>query len=62
VKNWVQLITEPMHLNSEAIRFLITATALIGVSLILFKAVEDPARKVLRGIFSRMEAARSAQQ
>jgi len=58
----VQLITEPMHLNSEAIRFLITATALIGVSLILFKAVEDPARKVLRGIFSRMEAARSAQQ
>ncbi len=61
VKTWVQLITAPMHLNSEAIRFLITATALIGVSLILFKAVEDPARKVLRGIFSRMEAARSAQ-
>jgi peptidoglycan/LPS O-acetylase OafA/YrhL len=51
-----------MHLNSEALRFLITATALIGVSLILFKAVEDPARKVLRGVFSRMEAARMAQK
>lgn len=61
VKSWVQLITTPMHLNSEALRFLITAIALIGVSLILFKAVEDPARKVLRGIFSRMEAARTAQ-
>ncbi len=61
VKNWVQLITAPMHLNSEALRFLITATTLIGVSLILFKAVEDPVRTVLRGIFSRMEAARSAQ-
>jgi len=61
VKNWVQLVTGPMHLNSEAIRFLITTTALIGVSLILFKVVEDPARKILRDIFSRMEAARSAQ-
>ena len=61
VKGWVQLITSAMHLNSEAIRFLITATVLIGVSLILFKAVEDPARKVLRGVFSRMEAARAAQ-
>ena len=61
VKNWVQLLTAPMHLNSEAARFLITATTLIGVSLILFKAVEDPARKVLRGVFSRMEAARTAQ-
>jgi peptidoglycan/LPS O-acetylase OafA/YrhL len=61
VKNWVQLITGHMHLNSEALRFLITATVLIGVSLILFKAVEDPARKVLRGLFSRMEAARMAQ-
>ena len=61
VKNWVQLITSAMHLNSEALRFLITATVLIGVSLILFKAVEDPARKVLRGVFSRMEAARTAQ-
>ena len=61
VKGWIQRITTSMHLNSEAIRFLITATALIGVSLILFKAVEDPARKVLRGLFSRMEAARSAQ-
>jgi len=62
VKNWVLLITARMHLNSEALRFLITATVLIGISLILFKAVEDPARKVLRGIFSRMEAARMGQE
>jgi peptidoglycan/LPS O-acetylase OafA/YrhL len=61
VKGWVQIITERMHLGNEALRFLITATALIGVSLILFKAVEDPARKVLRGIFARMETARTAQ-
>lgn len=61
VKGWVQMVTEPMHLNNEAVRFLITTTALIGVSLILFKAVEDPARKLLRGIFARMEAGREAQ-
>lgn len=61
VKIWVQLVMAPMHLNSELIRFLITATALIGVSLMLFKLVENPSRKVLRRTFSRMEAARSAQ-
>ncbi len=62
VKSWVQAITERMHLGNEGLRFLITTTALIGVSLILFKAVEDPARKLLRGIFARMEAGRTAQE
>ena len=61
VKGWIQLMATSMHMDSDGIRFLITTIALIGVSLILFKAVEDPARKLLRGIFSRMEAARSAQ-
>jgi len=59
VKSWVQTITERLHLGNEGLRFLITATVLIGVSLILFKAVEDPARKLLRGVFARMETART---
>lgn len=61
VKGWVQMITDRLHLDNEALRFAITATALIGVSLILFKAVEDPARRFLRGVFARMETARTMQ-
>ena len=59
VKGWVQMITDRMHLGNEGLRFSITAATLIGVSLILFKAVEDPSRKLLRGIFARMETART---
>jgi peptidoglycan/LPS O-acetylase OafA/YrhL len=55
----VGLQAVPRRLTAR--RLSITATALIGVSLILYKAVEDPARKVLRALFSRMEAAKSAQ-
>jgi peptidoglycan/LPS O-acetylase OafA/YrhL len=60
VKFWVQAIAERMHLGSEAVRFAVTTVALIGVSLLLFKAVEDPARRLLRGIFARLEARREA--
>jgi peptidoglycan/LPS O-acetylase OafA/YrhL len=60
VKFWIQYITERLHLGSESIRFAITTVVLTLVSLILFKAVEDPARKLLRGVFARMEAARTA--
>ena len=58
LKLWVQSIAEHFHLASEAARFAITTVALIGLSLLLYKAVEDPARKLLREIFARMEIAR----
>jgi len=63
VKGWVRMITDRLGFDpgNEALRFSITATVLIGVSLILFKAVEDPARRLLRGIFARMETARTMQ-
>jgi peptidoglycan/LPS O-acetylase OafA/YrhL len=60
VKSWVQAIAERLHVGSEAVRFGATTVALLGVSLLLFKGVEDPARKLLRGVFARMEARRSA--
>jgi peptidoglycan/LPS O-acetylase OafA/YrhL len=58
VKFWVQAIAERAHLESEPLRFAISVCALIGVSWFLFRCVEDPARKVLRTLFARMEARR----
>ncbi len=58
VKFWIQAIAKRTHLGSETLRFAITVVALIGISWFLFRAVEDPARRVLRGLFANMEARR----
>jgi peptidoglycan/LPS O-acetylase OafA/YrhL len=59
VKGWVQLLTDRFGLGWEAVRFGLTTVVLLVVSLMLFKGVEDPARKVLRGVFARMEERRT---
>ena len=61
VKAWVSLMADRLHLQSSNMRLILTTITLTGVSLILFKGVEDPARKVLRGVFARMEVRRAAQ-
>ncbi len=61
VKAWVILFAEHIHLQSSNARLVLTTVTLTAVSLMLFKGVEDPARKVLRGVFARMEVRRAAQ-
>jgi peptidoglycan/LPS O-acetylase OafA/YrhL len=59
VKAWTILLANRMHLQSDNLRLLLTFGALTVISLALFKGVEDPTRKLIRGIFARMEAARA---
>ena len=61
VRQWVQAITERMHLHSETLRSAITVATLLVLSLILFKGVEDPARRVIRRFFAALEARRGTQ-
>jgi peptidoglycan/LPS O-acetylase OafA/YrhL len=58
VKTWVILFAERTHLESAMLRLGLTAAVLTLISLMLFKTVEDPARKVLRGMFARLETRR----
>lgn len=58
IKFWIQDIGQHVALGGETSRFLITTVTLIVVSLVLFKTVEGPARKILRGVFARMEVKR----
>lgn len=60
VKGWVQTLTVRAGLVSEGVRFGVTAVVLVLVSIILFRTVEDPARKLLRRMFARWEAGRAA--
>ena len=59
VKAWVEAILEHLHVGSQTVRFALSTAALIGVSYLLFKGVEEPARKLLRGAFARLESARN---
>jgi peptidoglycan/LPS O-acetylase OafA/YrhL len=59
VKFWFRDIANRLQVGSESVRFVITAIVLIVISFLLFRFVEDPARKLLRGVFARMEAARA---
>ncbi len=59
VKGWVGMVAERVGLRSEAVRFGVTAVVLMWVSWLLFRTVEDPARKVLRGMFARLETRRA---
>lgn len=61
VRQWVQAISERMHLHSETLRSAATIATLLLLSLMLFKGVEDPARRVIRRLFTALEARRGAQ-
>ncbi len=60
VRVWVQGITAALHVHSENLRMLVTIVLLLLVSLMLFRGVEDPARRVVRRFFAALEARRSA--
>jgi peptidoglycan/LPS O-acetylase OafA/YrhL len=62
VKAWVSLFAEHEHLASANARLVLTMVVLTAVSLMLFKGVEDPARKVIRAIFAGMESRREARK
>ena len=55
VKFWVQLVADRLHLHSQNLRLGLNAALLLLLSLILFKAVENPARKALRSMFAAIE-------
>jgi peptidoglycan/LPS O-acetylase OafA/YrhL len=55
VKQWVMLAAPHLHLQSNALRLVVNAIVLLGISLVLFEAVEQPARKTLRLLFARLE-------
>jgi peptidoglycan/LPS O-acetylase OafA/YrhL len=58
LKFWVASIAKHLHVESEMIRMVVTAVLLILFSLLLFKLVEDPARRLLRSLFAEMEQRR----
>ena len=58
VKLWVRLLMDRASLGSESLRFSLSVLALVGVSWLLFRLVEDPARRVLRRLFANLEARR----
>ena len=58
LKFWVFLIFAQFHLESQISRFVVTGILLIVVSLLLFRLVEDPARRSLRTLFAKMEERR----
>ena len=60
LKLWVSLTFERLGIQLLSLRLVVTALLLIAVSLLLFKLVEDPARKLLRAFFSRVEQRRQA--
>lgn len=60
LKLWVSLTFERLGIQLLSLRLVVTALLLIAVSLLLFKLVEDPARKLLRSFFARVEQGRQA--
>lgn len=62
VKILVLLLADRLHYQSQALRMGATGILLITISLILFWAVENPARRLLRTGFARLEERREAKQ
>ena len=62
VKGWVNSLVSEGLLASDMLRLALNAVVLIVVSLILFKAVEDPARRFLRTLFAILEQRRLTEQ
>ena len=60
VKYWVQGAADHYGQRSSALRMTCSTVLLLVISLILFKAVENPARKVIRSAFARLERRRVA--
>lgn len=60
VKTWTGIIIEHTKISSEAFRFLCSLTMLLVLSYLLFTFFENPARKVLRNLFSRIEQLRGS--
>ena len=60
VKGWVNLIADHLHLRSEIMRMGASTIALVLISYLLFRTVEDPARKQLRALFAAIERKRAS--
>jgi peptidoglycan/LPS O-acetylase OafA/YrhL len=60
VKAWVSLLAGSLHIGSEFSRMGLTFGLLLLVSFILFKTVEEPARRLLRSLFASLEERRTA--
>lgn len=58
LKSWVRIAFEHLHTGSEMLRLTVTAVMLIMVSLILYKTVELPARRLIRRGFAKLELRR----
>ena len=59
VKAWVNMAADRFAVGNAMLRLACTFTLLTLISLILFQAVENPARKLLRTLFARLEERRS---
>ena len=55
---WVHPISDRLHVSSLAGRLAAHIDLLLLVPYLLFEWVENPAKRVFRGIFARMEARR----
>jgi peptidoglycan/LPS O-acetylase OafA/YrhL len=60
VKGWVIALADAVGLKSDPARMGLTFATLLLVSFILFKTVEEPARRLLRSVFARMEQRRAS--
>lgn len=58
VRQWVQAVANLIGVHSETLRSAVTVLVLLLLSLMLFKGVEDPARRVIRRFFAALEARR----
>ncbi len=60
LKIWVSSIADYLHVESQAVRMGVTAVLLVVVSLLLFRFVEDRARRLLRSVFANLEQRRQS--
>jgi peptidoglycan/LPS O-acetylase OafA/YrhL len=59
IKSWGMLLADRYHFGTN-LRLATNTAILLAISLILFKVVEDPARKLLRSFFAGIERRRRA--
>ncbi|WP_408609725.1 acyltransferase family protein [Granulicella tundricola] len=62
VKPWVAEGMNRLHIDSVSLRLAVNMAVLLALSYVLFTAVENPVRKLLRGMFARMEGRRDLRQ
>jgi peptidoglycan/LPS O-acetylase OafA/YrhL len=61
VKAWGNQIMAHLHQNSTGLRLALNAVLLLSFSLLLFKFVEEPTRRLLRSLFAKIERKRQGE-